>query len=152
MGREVQLSFYAGPAFYNPNGKCNKLFMGQEWPWNPIGAGDIKGNHGAILSQSFGKTAGHIVTRPLQWACDNVPCECEFEQQFTLGGPANTGVKVVATLHNHRADKTAYPPRSQELPAGLTRTQTRKHSRLPPLSSLLERPLLQTHHHGGWAN
>ena len=46
MGREVQLSFYAGPAFYNPEDKCDKLFMGQEWPWNPIGAGDIKGNHG----------------------------------------------------------------------------------------------------------
>ena len=29
MGREVQLSFYAGPDFYNPNGKCNKLFMSQ---------------------------------------------------------------------------------------------------------------------------
>lgn len=117
MGREVQLSFYAGPAFYNPEGKCNKLFMNHEWPWNPIGAGDIKGNHGAVLSQSFGKTSGHIVTRPLQWACDNVPCECEFEQQITLGGPANTGVEVVATLHNHRSDKTVYPPRSQELPA-----------------------------------
>ena len=37
MGREVQLSFYSGPAFYNPEGKCDKLFNGQEWPWNPIG-------------------------------------------------------------------------------------------------------------------
>lgn len=31
MGREIQLSFYAGPNFYNPDGKCDKLFRGQEW-------------------------------------------------------------------------------------------------------------------------
>ena len=117
MGREIQLSFYAGPSFYNPDGKCDKLFMGQEWPWNPIGAGDVKGNHGTILSKTVHPNSIHLVTKPLQWACNNVPCECEFEQNITLGGPAGTGAKVEATLHNHRADKTIYPPRSQELPA-----------------------------------
>ena len=117
MGREIQLSFYAGPSFYNPEGKCDKLFMHQEWPWNPIGAGDVKGNHGKINVADFNATSAHIVTTPLQWACDDVPCECEFEQVITLGGPANTGAKVVATLHNHRSDTTVYPPRQQELPA-----------------------------------
>merc|ERR1711871_4906 len=117
MGREVQLSFYAGPSFYNPDGKCDKLFMGQEWPWNPIGAGGIKGNHGQILSKSITPTSAHVVTRPLQWACNNVPCECEFEQHMSLGGPAGTGLRVDATLHNHRSDHTSYPPRNQELPA-----------------------------------
>ena len=117
MGREIQLSFYAGPNFYNPDGKCNKLFRGQKWPWNPIGAGDVKGNHGAVLSRTVQSDNIHIVTKPLQWACDNVPCECEFERNITLGGPAGTGAKVEVTLHNHRADTTVYPPMSQELPA-----------------------------------
>merc|ERR1712096_535734 len=102
MGREVQLSFYAGPSFYDPNGKCDKLFMDRPWPWNPIGAGDVKGNHGNIISKKLDATSAHIVSRPLQWACDDVPCDCEFEQKINLGGPANTGVKVEATLHNHR--------------------------------------------------
>jgi hypothetical protein len=117
MGREIQLSFYSGPAFYNPDGKCDKLFMNQEWPWNPIGAGDIKGNHGTINSWGINKTYAHVSTTPLQWACDDVPCECEFEQTITLGGPANTGAKIDAVLHNHRSDVTSYPPREQELPA-----------------------------------
>eukprot|EP01046_Picozoa_sp_COSAG06_P039504 COSAG06_NODE_4679_length_4042_cov_4.646704_2_plen_339_part_00 len=100
MGREIQLSYYSGPNFYNPptekfpvrkqqpflgcssfvpfvpslswqsivctlayensnpsrsssqSGACDKLFghPGVPWPWNPIGAGDIDGNHGQILS------------------------------------------------------------------------------------------------------
>ena len=85
MGREIQLSFYAGPNFYNPDGKCDKLFRGQEWyvtvspstnskysntatirPWNPIGAGDVKGNRGQILSKVVQKDSIHIVTKPLQ--------------------------------------------------------------------------------------
>lgn len=117
LGRFIQLSYYSGPSFYNPGGRCNKLFRGQAWGWNPIGAGDIKHNAGAINTLSFHGAVGHIVTTPLQWACDNVPCECEFEQQIELGGPGNTGVKVVATLHNHRSDKSKYPAKDQELPA-----------------------------------
>jgi len=86
-------------------------------PRNPIGAGDIKGNHGDVTTADFDETTAHIITTPLQWACDNVPCECEFEQKITLGGPADTGVRVDATLHNHRSDTTDYGARSQELPA-----------------------------------
>jgi len=46
MGREIQLSFYSGPTFYNPptaaypNGACDKLFgKNVSWPWNPTGGG-----------------------------------------------------------------------------------------------------------------
>ena len=116
-GREIQLSFYAGPQFYNPGGRCNKLFRNQPWPWNPIGAGDVKGNRGKINTWGVNANQAHVVATPLQWACNNVPCECEFEKSIVLGGPANTGAKIVATLHNHRSDKTAYPPMNQELPA-----------------------------------
>ena len=126
MGREVQLSFYSGPDFYNPptaaypNGACDKLFGHQEWPWNPIGAGDIDGNRGKILNfTKNGDDSGwSMLTKPLQWACHNVPCECEFEQVVsTTDVPGKTGVKLVSTLHNHRSDTTLYPAHSQELPA-----------------------------------
>jgi len=34
MGREIQLSFYAGPNPYNPDDKCNTTWG--VWPWNPM--------------------------------------------------------------------------------------------------------------------
>ena len=120
MGREVQLSFYADPSFYNPptaqypGGACDKLFGGQEWPWNPIGAGDIDGNRGEIVSFQQTATLIHLVTRPLQWACHNVSCECTFEQTVELFG---TGARVNATLHNARTDISSSAPHDQELPA-----------------------------------
>lgn len=123
MGREIQLSFYAGPSFYNPptpqypNGACDKLFGGVEWPWNPIGAGDVDGNKGQILNFTKTSMGWHIVTRPLQWACHNVACECTFEQTGTLNGST---LKLVSTLHNNRSDHTVYPAKSQELPAVYT--------------------------------
>jgi hypothetical protein len=100
MGREVQLSYYSGPSFYNPPtaeypaGACNRLFRGQEWPWNPIGAGDVDGNHGDILNLTHDGTSAHVLTRPLQWACHHVACDCTFEQTFSLHTPAGTGVRV----------------------------------------------------------
>lgn len=112
MGREIQLSFYSGPDPYDP-AHCPP-WMGQPWPWNPIGAGDIDGNHGEVLTLTSTATSIHIITRPLQWACHNVSCECTFEQHLYLDG---TAVNVTATLHNARSDTTAYPAQSQELPA-----------------------------------
>lgn len=122
MGREIQLSFYGGPGVYNPpttkfpKGACDHLF-GPSWPWNPIGAGDVDGNHGEVLSFSKNKTGWHILTRPLQWACHNVSCDCTFEQSGTLVG---NGIRLISTLHNRRTDTTDYPARSQELPAVYT--------------------------------
>ena len=125
MGREVQMSFYAAPTVYNPptadypKGACDHLFQDQPWPWNPIGAGDVDGNHGQILSLSNPTTNSvHVVTRPLQWACHNVSCECTFEQLITLDGtPSGTGVQVTATLHSSRSDTYTPAPMDQELPA-----------------------------------
>eukprot|EP01006_Ploeotia_vitrea_P007984 TRINITY_DN18765_c0_g1_i1.p1 TRINITY_DN18765_c0_g1~~TRINITY_DN18765_c0_g1_i1.p1 ORF type:complete len:306 (-),score=24.81 TRINITY_DN18765_c0_g1_i1:57-974(-) len=118
MGREVQMSFYAGPHFYNPGNKCNRLFNGAEWPWNPISAGDIRGHHSKILSlKQPSPTTLNVVTRPLQWACDYVPCDCLFEFKLELNG---TGVHVKAILTNNRTDHTNYGPYGQELPATYT--------------------------------
>ena len=120
MGREIQLSFYAGPKQYNPDNKCSTPGT-PKWPWNPIGAGDLKGNRGTVNKCDIsGGTSAHVVTTPLQWACDSVPCECKFEKKIQLGGPGNTGARIDAVLHNHRSDTTVYPPLNQELPAVYT--------------------------------
>ena len=108
MGREVQLSFYAGPTPF-----CAS-WNGSPWPWNPIGAGDNHGNKGKILSLESTNTSFHIITRPLQWPCNNVQCNCTFERFITLNGQR---ADVKAILHNNRTDHKDYGKYGQELPA-----------------------------------
>ena len=50
----------------------------------PIGAGDCKGHASTVDKLDVTASTAHVVTTPLQWACDNVPCECKFEQSITL--------------------------------------------------------------------
>jgi hypothetical protein len=119
-GREVQLSFYSGPDPYQADGQtCH--WSGHSWPWNPIGAGDAFGHHGSLLGMSQGANASQLTvsTLPLQWACDNIPCECKFVREITLW--ENEPVAHVrATLVNNRSDHTDYGPHGQELPAVYT--------------------------------
>ncbi|CAB9517331.1 expressed unknown protein [Seminavis robusta] len=129
QGREIQMSFYAAPIPYNPptdeypDGACDDLFRGP-WSWNPIGAGDVDGGTSEVLefypSKTLGNNSLRVVTRPLQWACHNVPCECTFDKTIETVGdfPA---VKVINTLRNARTDvydETALF--DQELPAVYT--------------------------------
>jgi len=121
-GREIQMSFYAGPNPYNPeSGECQDVeWNNGSWPWNPIGAGDIDQNSAELLSfEKPNKWTMKTLTRPLQWACHNLPCECTFEQTIKLVG--DHVVHVTATLHNNRTDDYddtwAFP---QELPAVYT--------------------------------
>lgn len=69
-----------------------------------------------ILNISVGpsKTSAIVWTQPMQWACDDVPCDCLFEQRIELVGGA---VNVTLTLHANRSDTTFYPGQTQELPA-----------------------------------
>jgi hypothetical protein len=108
-GREVQASFYSGPQGYDG---CE--FNGQAWSWNPIGSGDIKGHRSAVLGSSNDGNVIKCTVRPLQWACDDVPCECVFDLSYSLDGNA---VISNVTLENHRSDTTDYGPYDQELPA-----------------------------------
>ena len=59
----------------------------------------------------------HIVSTPLQWACNIIPCNCVFEQYIALNG---SRADVTAILHNNRSDSTSYSARGQELPAVYT--------------------------------
>ena len=56
----------------------------------------------------------YVKSRPLQWACDNVPCNCLFEKWIKLDG---TAAAVTTRLTNSRTDRTHYGGRGQELPA-----------------------------------
>ncbi|WP_422931578.1 hypothetical protein [Singulisphaera sp. PoT] len=112
LGRQVQQSYYAGP---QPFGQAHPGW--KNWPWNPIGSGDVYGNSSKVKEfTNDGKTL-HITTIPMQWALKNVPGECTFETTITLEGPA---ARVHCRLNNHRPDKTAYPASNQELPAVYT--------------------------------
>ena len=80
------------------------------------GAGDVKHHAGQILSITNTSTTAVVTSIPLQWACDNVPCECTFTTNVTLA-PDAAVVNVEATLNNNRSDTTDYGAKGQELPA-----------------------------------
>ncbi len=111
-GRQIQLSFYSGP---QPYGQAHPGW--RNWPWNPIGTGDVYGHASTVLqTTNDGKTL-YLKSIPLQWALDNVPGECTFETWITLEGSA---AHLRCRLLNHRADKTPYGAFDQELPAVYT--------------------------------
>ena len=113
LGRQIQMSFYSGPAPFTPNGKQPS----KDWAglgWNPIQTGDCY--HHPSRTLEF-KSHGHslyLKCIPMQWPLDNEPGECTFEAWISLDGNA---VRVQNRLLNHRADTTQYPARGQELPA-----------------------------------
>ena len=109
LGREVQPSFYSGPRPYDG---C--VWNGQQWPWNPIGSGDVHGHPSKVLAHRSTSEAIRCTIIPKQWACDNVDCECTFDLSYSLKQSMAYGS---VTLHNNRSDKTDYGRSSQELPA-----------------------------------
>jgi hypothetical protein len=112
LGREVQPSFYGGPT---PYGNSHPNYP--DWPWNPIAAGDVYGNPSQVVASSNDGHTIYVRTIPMQWALDDVPCECFIETWITLDGKA---ANVRYRLTNHRPDLTPYQAYGQELPAVLT--------------------------------
>lgn len=112
LGRQIQQSYYSGP---QPFGQAHPNW--KNWPWNPIGSGDVYGNPSRTLKHSNDGQALYVKSRPMQWALNNVPGDCSFETWIRLDGPAAV---VRCRLSNHRDDKTQYPAADQELPAVYT--------------------------------
>ncbi len=113
LGRQVQLSFYAGPVPFEANGQKpakHWLHLG----WNPIQSGDDFDNRGQVLQHENDGRRIRLLCRPLQWPLNGVPGECTFESWLELDGAV---VKARARLNNARTDRTLYPARLQELPA-----------------------------------
>ncbi|HET6384692.1 MAG TPA: hypothetical protein VFJ58_14965 [Armatimonadota bacterium] len=111
-GREIQQSYYSGP---QPYGQANSGW--KNWPWNPIGAGDVYGHPARVVRHTNDGKTLYCATIPMQWALDNVPGRCLFETWITLDGRT---AHVHYRLTNHRADLTQYPAYNQELPAVYT--------------------------------
>ena len=113
FGREVQQSYYSGPAnFVPPSAVQNPNW--NPFPWNPIQVGDSFGYRAVVLAYSNSGGTIYVKTRPMQWALRNYPGDCILEQWTRLDGPA---VRVHCKLTNNRSDHTQYPWYGQELPA-----------------------------------
>ena len=115
-GRQVQMSFYAHPVPYNPEGTQ----MAQCWKfigWNPIQSGDYYRNRSKVLEYKAGGNEIYVKCIPMHWPLNNVPGECSFEVWYRLDGYC---VNVTSRINMNRSDKTQYEARWQELPAVYT--------------------------------
>jgi len=64
-GRQVQQSYYSGPANFRPPG----TIQNPDWspfPWNPVQAGDSYGYNSTVLSYSNANGVIYVKTRPKQ--------------------------------------------------------------------------------------
>lgn len=111
-GRQVQQSYYSGPV---PFGKAHPGW--KNWPWNPIGTGDVYGHPSRLLEYTNDGKTLYVKSIPMQWALDNVPGECTFETWITLEDATAT---IRNRLVNNRPDHTFYGAFNQELPAVYT--------------------------------
>ena len=115
-GRQVQMSFFAGPVPYEEDGKKPS----EHWAhigWNPIQAGDAYHNGSEVVSYENTDEELYVRCIPMQWPLDNVPGECVYESRITLDGYV---VKASAKMLNNRSDETQYAARDNELPAVYT--------------------------------
>ena len=115
-GRQVQMSFYAPPVPYNPEGTQ----MAQCWKfigWNPIQSGDYYRNRSRVLEYRAEENEIYVKCIPMHWPLNNVPGECSFEVWYRLDGYC---VNVTSRINMDRPDKTQYEARWQELPAVYT--------------------------------
>lgn len=111
LGRWIGQSFYSGP---KPFGTPHRDW--ENWPWNPVSAGDVYGNPSKLIEKKNGKTL-YVKSVPMQWALKNVPGDCQFETWITLEGRT---ARVRNRLTNGRKDRTQYAAMDQELPAVYT--------------------------------
>jgi len=108
-GRYLGQSYYSGPhPFGNPHPKW------QDWAWNPVSAGDVYNHPARVLRYANDGKTLYVKSRPMQWALNNVPGDCDFETWIRLEGNA---ARVWNRLTNMRRDKAAYPAHDQEVPA-----------------------------------
>ncbi len=114
FGRQIQQCYYSGPKSpCHPSWKAGKGF----WSWNPIQTGDCCLNPSKVIEFKNDGKEIYVKCIPLQWAMDNVPGECTYENWITLEG---NQVHVRNRFVNSRTDKTFYEAHSQELPSVYT--------------------------------
>ncbi|MBQ3013423.1 MAG: hypothetical protein IJD74_07795 [Clostridia bacterium] len=115
-GRQVQMSFYAPPVPFHPDG----VQMAENWKfigWNPIQSGDYYRNRSRVLDYRCENNEIYVKCIPMHWPLNNHPGECTFEVWYRLDGYC---VNVTSRINNARPDTTQYPARHQEMPAVYT--------------------------------
>ncbi len=116
LGRQIQMSHYSGPwPFEVGDKKPNPAWAGLGW--NPIQTGDCSMNPSRVIEHRNDGKELYIKCIPMQWPLNDVPGDCVFETWTTLDGPL---IHMRFRCANQRADKTAYRPCPQELPAVYT--------------------------------
>jgi hypothetical protein len=116
LGRQIQMSHYSGPwPFEVGDKKPNPAWAGLGW--NPIQTGDCYLNPSRVSEHRNDGKELYIKCIPVQWPLNDVPGDCVFETWTTLDGPL---IHMRFRCANQRADKTAYRPCPQELPAVYT--------------------------------
>ncbi|MEI9898227.1 MAG: hypothetical protein WDN28_31320 [Chthoniobacter sp.] len=115
-GRQVQMSYYAGPVPFISGAKHPAKYW-EGLGWNPIQVGDAYGHRSRLLEQRNDGHSLYVKCIPMQWPLEDVPGECTFESWLELEGPV---VHARCRLVNARSDRTLYPARTQELPAVYT--------------------------------
>ena len=101
MGREVQLSFYSGPQQYEPSPgsqQCNTTWRQGDWPWNPIGAGDVDNHSGSVLQ------VGHMLFAVINLCIPNLASTL-FKNQISIQTRRDNQIAVckINFGHNHIA-------------------------------------------------
>ena len=116
LGRQIQMSHYSGPwPFVAGDRKPHPAWAGLGW--NPIQTGDCYMNPSKVVEHRNDGRELYLKCIPMQWPLSNVPGDCLFETWTTLDGPV---VHMRYRCSNQRADRTAYRPCPQELPAVYT--------------------------------
>lgn len=115
-GRQIQQSYYSGPANYTKPGK-EKSPAWAGFCWNPIQSGDSYNNGSRVLQHRNTDNSIYVKTQPMLWPMRDDPGECYFETWITLKGSVFTWR---ARIVNSRGDKAFYGGYPQELPAVYT--------------------------------
>lgn len=115
LGREIQQSYYSGPANYQRAGR-QKSPAWAGFPWNPIQTGDAFHNGSKVLEHRVGGGGLYVRTVPMLWPMNNDPGECVMETWLKLL-PGGAEFSYHARLTNQRSDKTQYRGHPQEVPA-----------------------------------
>lgn len=115
LGRQIQQSYYSGPANYQRKGK-QKSPHWAAFPWNPIQTGDAFHNGSEVLEHRVTGSELYVRTIPKLWPMNNDPGECVMETWITLL-PGGAKFAYRARLTNARSDRAPYRGFHQEVPA-----------------------------------
>ena len=111
-GRLIQQSYYGVSS--HPDYE-NGSYNGNVWPYNPVQGGDLHNNCSKIVAVEYTDTAITVVSRPLDWALDNVPTYAYYTNTYTM-------LDELVRVDNTVIDFSGFPnpSHSQELPAFYT--------------------------------